>query len=234
MVVNSGSLLFTSSGGPPALTRKDSLAEDVTGITQLQIGSDKVRGLIWKHLISDWDINYVTLCKLYIRYNFQEMLTALSELSKFPNHSSFTPDPRTRRPHHQPDLRSMIESQQIASYKKFLESFKEIRDGVKGLEVELSSLHEICSGMSSNLAASKQNSRNLIDEIAKLGSEKKKLMKERDLAVAYQNAFQLNAEDLKTLRGTELASNQSLTPEFFAVRFSKRFLSRGMYYFVIL
>lgn len=149
------------------------------------------------------------------------MLRALAQLSKFPNHSLLTPgDPRARRSNrnHQPSLRSMIESQQIASYKTFLESFKEIRDSVKGLESELSHLHEICDGMSSNLAASKQNSRNLIDEIAKLGAEKKKLVKERDLAIAYQNAFQLKAEELKVLRGTEHTTSQSLTPEFFSVR----------------
>ena len=91
------------------------------------------------------------------------------------------------------------------------------------MEVELTSLHETCSGMSINLAASKQNSRNLIDEIAKLETERKKLEKERVLALAYQKAFQLNAEDLKILRGSEPGSSDNLTPEFFAVSFDSHF-----------
>jgi len=149
------------------------------------------------------------------------MLTALMELSAFPDQSLFTPpDPKSRGPRHPPDLRALIETQQIASYKTFLESFREIKDGVKDLAAELSHLHNICDGMAANLGASKQNSRNLIDEISKLGIERKKLMKERDLALAYQNAFQLNTEDLKILRGTEHGSSNSLTPEFFAVSLS--------------
>jgi len=145
------------------------------------------------------------------------MLTALSELSRFPDQSVFNVDPRTRRISQQPDLRSLIEKQQITSFKKFLDSFKGIKDGVKGLESELKNLHDVCDSMAKNLTASKQNSRNLIDEIAKLETERKKLVKERDLASAYRNAFQLDADDVKILRTTE-SSADLLSPGFFAVR----------------
>ena len=145
------------------------------------------------------------------------MLTALSELSRFPDQSVFNLDPKARKITQQPNLRALIENQQIASYKKFLNSFKEVKDGVIGLESELNALHDVCNSMAKNLTASKQNSRNLIDEIAKLETERKKLVKERDLAAAYRNAFQLDADDIRILRTTE-STTDMLSPEFFTVR----------------
>ena len=71
--------------------------------------------------------------------------------------------------------------------------------------------------MVQNLTASKQNSRNLIDEIAKLEAERKKLCRERDLAQAYLNAFQLTPDDLKILRSTD-SSVGVLPAEFFEVK----------------
>jgi hypothetical protein len=124
-----------------------------------------------------------------------------------------TPRERKKR---RPDLGTLIEEQKLKSYKTFLSSFKELKDGVDTLHGELSQLNGICESMSNNLWASKQSSRNLIDEIAKLEGERRKLEVERDLAQAYLNAFQLDAEDLKTLRGTE-SSAPMLSEEFFKV-----------------
>lgn len=115
-----------------------------------------------------------------------------------------------------PDLKTMIEDQQIAYYKQFLGSMTDIRDGVEHLHSELSQLNDICESMSQNLRASKQSSRNLIDEISKLESERKKLMVEKNLAQAYLNAFQLSGEDLKILRNTD-SSAPVLNEEFFKV-----------------
>jgi len=139
----------------------------------------------------------------------------LAELSKVnrPNELQLTPRERKK---HRPDLLSLIEEQKIASYKNFLGSFKELKEGVDTLHGELTELNGICESMSNNLWKSKQSSRNLIDEIAKLEGERQKLEVERNLAHAYLNAFQLDAEDLKCLRGTE-SSAPVLSEEFFKV-----------------
>ncbi|CAG7728513.1 unnamed protein product [Allacma fusca] len=145
----------------------------------------------------------------------KDVLQGLQALSKLPGEETLQLTPKERKIR-QLDLLSHIEREQISKCKNFLESFREAKQGVNQLHQELTGLNQVCESMVENLSASKQNSRNLIDEIAKLEAERKKLCRERDLAQAYLNAFQLNGEDLKILRGTD-SSADVLPEEFFAV-----------------
>lgn len=139
----------------------------------------------------------------------------MSQLSNCASKEDLHLSPISRKKR-RPDLKTLIENQQILYYKQFLGSITEIRDGVEHLHSNLSDLNEICESMSTNLRASKQSSRNLIDEISKLESERKKLMVEKNLAQAYLNAFQLSGEDLKILRTTD-SSTAILNEDFFKV-----------------
>ncbi|OXA64678.1 conserved oligomeric Golgi complex subunit 6 [Folsomia candida] len=145
----------------------------------------------------------------------QKLLDGLSQLSNCASKEDLHLSPISRKKR-RPDLKTLIENQQILYYKQFLGSITEIRDGVEHLHSNLSDLNEICESMSTNLRASKQSSRNLIDEISKLESERKKLMVEKNLAQAYLNAFQLSGEDLKILRTTD-SSTAILNEDFFKV-----------------
>jgi len=110
----------------------------------------------------------------------------------------------------------MIEQQNLRRYKSFVSALGDVKNDVDELHVGLSHLNSTCDTMVKNLWESKQNSRNLIEEIAKLEAERKKLGREKQLAEAYVNAFQLNAEDLKILRSTE-SSADLLSQDFFDV-----------------
>lgn len=146
-------------------------------------------------------------------------MEGLGEISKFLEQGDLHLTPRERKKH-RPDLTTLIEDQQINSYNRFLGSFKGIRDGVEHLHSELTHLNSICDSMAKNLWASKHSSKNLIDEIAKLESERRKLVVERNLAQAYLNAFQLSPEDSKILRSTE-SSAPVLSEDFFKVHMQR-------------
>ncbi|CAL8131551.1 unnamed protein product [Orchesella dallaii] len=145
----------------------------------------------------------------------QKLLDGLEELSKVAETDELIIPPKNRKTHRH-DLKSLIQRQHIASYRNFLSDFKEVKDAVGTLHSELGELNKICGSMANNLWVSKQNSRNLIDEISKLESERRKLISERDIAQAYLNAFQLNTDDLRVLRGTDNQSG-TLSEEFFEV-----------------
>lgn len=142
-------------------------------------------------------------------------MDGLEELSKVCDNDELEISPKNRKLRN-PDLKTLIQKQHIASYRKFLGDFKEVKDSMAGLHGELGELNQICENMANNLWVSKQNSRNLIDEISKLESERRKLIAERDIAQAYLNAFQLSTEDLKILRSTDISSGV-LSEEFFEV-----------------
>lgn len=139
----------------------------------------------------------------------------MEELSKVTQSDELEVAPKSRKIR-APDLKTLIERQHIASYRKFLADFKEVKDSMGTLHNELGELNKICGNMANNLWVSKQNSRNLIDEISKLEQERRKLIAERDIAQAYLNAFQLNADDLRILRSTD-NSIGVLSEEFFEV-----------------
>lgn len=142
-------------------------------------------------------------------------MDGLDELSKIAEPEELEISAKNRKVYG-PDLKVLIQKQHITSYRSFLSDFKQVKDLVGNLHGELGELNKICGNMATNLWVSKQNSRNLIDEISKLESERKKLIGERDIAQAYLNAFQLNGDDLRILRHTE-NSTGVLSEEFFEV-----------------
>lgn len=145
------------------------------------------------------------------------MLDGLDEISKVGQNDELHAAPK-RRKLCEPDLKTLIQRQHVASYRKFLNDFQEVKHSMTQLHTEVGELNNICGNMTKTLNVSKQNSRNLIDEISKLESERRKLIAERDIAQAYLNAFQLNAEDLKMLRSTDTTSGV-LSEDFFEVSF---------------
>ncbi|KFM60113.1 Conserved oligomeric Golgi complex subunit 6, partial [Stegodyphus mimosarum] len=123
----------------------------------------------------------------------KETLDALKDLSTFFTENSI----QNRR-----NLRSEIEKRSLKVNEEFLDSFRELKEGLDSLYEDVSAMNDCCNDMMNRLKVTKLQTHDLINETTKLQAESQKIQMKQEVAQAFLDTFHLTPEEVKVLRGS--------------------------------
>ncbi|KAG8224118.1 hypothetical protein J437_LFUL001812 [Ladona fulva] len=137
--------------------------------------------------------------------NDKETLDALKELSTFFTENTF----QARR-----NLRSKIEKRSLSINEEFLSAFREVKESLDNIYVDVQSMNSMLIEMNSRLQATKTQTSSLINQTTKLQAESQKLSMQQELADNFLHCFQLSPMEQAILKG---GRDTPLSNEFFTV-----------------
>ncbi|CAK8682972.1 unnamed protein product [Clavelina lepadiformis] len=135
--------------------------------------------------------------------NDKDMLEALRAVSTFFTDNNI----RTRR-----NLRGEIERRSLLINQQFSEAFSHVVKDLESVHKDVQAMSHCCKDMTDRLAATKEQTQELITKTSDLQAEGHKLELHSELAEAFLDRFQLKPEEAKVFRG---ARDGQLHPGFF-------------------
>ncbi|XP_078489282.1 conserved oligomeric Golgi complex subunit 6 [Ciona intestinalis] len=137
--------------------------------------------------------------------NDKELLDALRSVSTFFTENNI----RTRR-----NLRGEIERRSLLINQQFADSFSLLVKDLECIHEDVQAMSLCCKDMTDRLAATKEQTQELITQTSELKTEGKKLDLQAKIADAFLERFQLKPEEVKIFRGSR---DGNLHPGFFKV-----------------
>uniref|UniRef100_T1IZR2 Conserved oligomeric Golgi complex subunit 6 n=1 Tax=Strigamia maritima TaxID=126957 RepID=T1IZR2_STRMM len=135
-------------------------------------------------------LNKILECRLE---NDKDTLEALKTLATY-----FTENnPRTRR-----DLRSQIERRSLVINEEFVQDFRQVIQQLDSVHKDVLAMSNCCREMSNRLQSTKTQTQDLISQTTQLKTDSQRLQMRHEIATEFLQTFQLQPEEVKSLRGT--------------------------------
>ncbi|XP_033109171.1 conserved oligomeric Golgi complex subunit 6-like [Anneissia japonica] len=125
--------------------------------------------------------------------NDKDVLEALKAMSSFFSENNL----RTRR-----NLRGDIERRSLTINEEFSEAFRAVKVQLDSIDEDVSAMSTCCNDMTQRLKAARDQTSDLISKTTELQKESQRLEMRAKVADAFLGKYQLKPEELKVLRGT--------------------------------
>ncbi|KAK9499850.1 hypothetical protein O3M35_002809 [Rhynocoris fuscipes] len=123
--------------------------------------------------------------------NDKDTLMALKELNSYFHENTI----QSRR-----NLRSKIEKRSLSINENFLSAFREVKERLDAVYEDVINMNNAVQTMSQQLAATKAQTNQLIEQTTKLQAENEKISMEEQIASAMIKTFQLTESEVNSLR----------------------------------